>query len=146
MNTNLQVNPVLPQTGREMLDKVMSGQMPILEFNKECAYWMTGDISTMYFKDDNTEKPEIILNLEDERRRNPKYEVAAGFWQRDDVRDYLFKTGHVRAENYSSWHWLNFMKKHIAKEDTINHTKIARAIASFPKYQNGYTKEKIGSN
>lgn len=125
----------LPIIGKELLSRLRAGRITMDDFNKECAFWMMGDISSMFYKE-IMDKPDIIRNYEAERSRDPKYEVAASFWQRDDVRDYMFCSRKVMAENYANWHWLLFMRRWMPKEDTINCAKIARAITSY--HNDGY--------
>ena len=131
------INLQLPIIGKELLSKINSRQITIPEFDKECAYWMMGDISTMSYKDD-VHKPDIIVNYEGERDRDPKYQVAPSFWSRPDVKDYMAQKRSLLSQNHANWHWLHFIKKHIPKEDMINHRKIAMAIASYPNHKDGY--------
>ena len=130
------INLQLPIIGKELLKKLSSKQINEAEFDKECAYWMTGDISAMYYKE--THKPDIITNYEYERGKDPHYEVAPSFWHRDDVRDYLLRSHKVESENFANWYWLKFMKRWIPKEDVVNQGRIARAIASYPRHNDGY--------
>jgi len=131
METNVHTNPQLPVIGRELLRKLDKREITMPDFNKECAYWMMGDISTMYYKQDNVHKPDILVQYEEDKSRDPKHQVASTFWQRPDVREYTALTHALRSGNHSNWYWLHYMKKWIPKEDIINHGKIARAMASY---------------
>jgi hypothetical protein len=56
IDTKIQTNPQLPLIGKELLSRVRSGQITMADFSKECAYWMMGDISTMFYKNNDVEK------------------------------------------------------------------------------------------
>ena len=133
MNTNVCNNPQLPIIGKELLRKVAGGEITMQEFDKECAYWMMGDISTMFHKYDRIDKPDVIKDYEANRARDINYRVEASFWQRDDVRAYTDQSHKVININRANWYWLHFMQKHIMSGDTINQAKISRAIESYPK-------------
>ena len=138
METNLKTNPQLPIIGKELLKKLDSKQITMADFNKECAYWMMGDVSTMFYKADNVHKPDILVQYEEDKSRDPKHQVASSFWQRTDVREYTALTHTIRSGNHSNWYWLHFMKKYIDPKDNINQAKIARAMASYPHYEHGF--------
>jgi len=132
MKTDLHTNPQLPQIGKELLRKLYSKEITLTDFNKECAYWMTGDISTMYYKHDMTEKPKALQEYEEKLQNDSTYSLPSTFWNRADIREYSLRSAHAKNENHANWFWLHFIKKYIPLEDKINHVKIARAIESYP--------------
>jgi hypothetical protein len=130
METNVKTNPALPALGKELLRRVSSKEITMQDFNKECAYWMMGDISTMFYKGD-IDKPSIISEYEEEKKRDYKYQVSSEFWNKQEVREYLVHSRGIHSSNHANWYWLHFIKNHIPVADTINQGKIARAMASY---------------
>ena len=102
------------------------------EFNRECAYWMTQNLSDHTFTPYPEEPLEILRYLEN-KRKDLKFEMANGFWRQFSIVEYFKEWSHAFTKNNSNLHWLKFMKKHIPVNDKINHRRIDSILATHPQ-------------
>lgn len=129
---DLKTNLELPQLGKTLLSRVRNRNIVQDEFDKECAYWMTGFFTDYVFTPYPSQPVEIMRYLE-RKKDNIRYEVKDEFWRHSQIQDYFKENQRVIAKNIGNLHWLEFMKKHIPLKDTINHKRIEKVLETYPK-------------
>jgi hypothetical protein len=101
------------------------------EFEKECAYWMLGELSNMQFKE-YPNKPYEIADYLNRKKINPTYKLSREFWEQPHIVDYLRIWLETVAINSSNWYWLNFIESTIPIEDSMNLSKVCNIKKTFP--------------
>ena len=125
------INPDLPKLGKELLRKLKKEEITLTEFDHECAYWMTTNLSEYHYHH-YPNVPQDLIDYKDRKLKDFRFSVSQDFWKQAHIFDYLRQSNDALHANACHIYWLEFMKKNIPQEDITTQKKIKEVLDNYP--------------